>query len=586
MEKGWDKLSIFTYKAAGDPFIQSYLAGYMQGRLEAAEINIYFNVKNEANSYNNNNEYKEIFEFFDNVNTNLNKKLLCIKSYNSKYNSKSKNIEESELMKYNNLPRFLIAYSQIKGLLNGYTIEAIKKNYAKLEMKHLLLMQADGELSELKRAITYLNKKKKTRIGDKNYFKEAFGINTSNPKMFWEELLKSSRCSALVKIITDKNSNIKNMILGHTTWGERMELIRSFKMYNLELEDNDDFPKTNLLFPAYPGTLSSTDDFYITNNELAITETTLEILDINAYSHIKPVNLYFPNYIRVLTASRFAKTGKEWIELFSSYNSGTYSSQWLILDYKVFKNILGLKNNEVSINNEKHAGLLYMLEQQPKDMIYHDVSKYLICHGYMASYNRIFFDENKRNLKMNLIRSVYGNFLGNNTESSRGKQFKMLQNNVIDITSMFQIMRYNGYKLNKSVDDDSNNDPKTAISALYELQGLTGKNNSFVGGIDTKVTDYLSVQDLQIYGINGPTGYKLNKNLPNYKINSKLAKSLNIKEDVDYPCLKINPENMINNSTNDIYNIYFPEEGNLNLKVEKIKNAQENNIAINYDYEE
>ena len=75
------------------------------------------------------------------------------------------------------------------------------------------------------------------------------------------------------------------------------------------MENNGTFKKSEIIFSSYPGAISSTDDFYITHNNLLITETTLQVIDINLYhKHIKPVEEYIPNFMRVMAASRSAKT--------------------------------------------------------------------------------------------------------------------------------------------------------------------------------------------------------------------------------------------------------------------------------------
>ncbi len=78
--------------------------------------------------------------------------------------------------------------------------------------------------------------------------------------------------------------------------------------------------------------------------------------------------------MRVLSATRFAKTAKEWCKIFSEFNSGTYSSQWMILDYNQFKKIKG--------TNKSIKGLVYMLEQAPHKLVYHDISNYILNVKY------------------------------------------------------------------------------------------------------------------------------------------------------------------------------------------------------------
>jgi hypothetical protein len=124
-------------------------------------------------------------------------------------------------------------------------------------------------------------------------------------------------------------------------------------------------------FSSYPGCLSSTDDFYITNHKLMVTETTLEVIDINLYKSVKEEEKYIPNFMRVNSATFFSSTGEEWVDNFSFYNSGTYSSQWMVLDYKVFDQI---KKNKLQVKEN----LLWVLEQTPSKIISHDVSEHLL----------------------------------------------------------------------------------------------------------------------------------------------------------------------------------------------------------------
>ncbi len=103
-------------------------------------------------------------------------------------------------------------------------------------------------------------------------------------------------------------------------------------------------------------------------------ETTIEVIDIKEYKHVKPPEQYIPNFMRVLAATRFAKTSKEWISIFKSYSSGTYCSQWMLIDYNIFKKIKG--------TNKKPKDLLYVVEQTPKHLIYHDISSHLYKVNY------------------------------------------------------------------------------------------------------------------------------------------------------------------------------------------------------------
>jgi len=98
-------------------------------------------------------------------------------------------------------------------------------------------------------------------------------------------------------------------------------------------------------------------------------ETTIDVVDVNEFKYVKEADKYIPNFMRVLAATRFAKSSKEWINIFKTYNSGTYSSQWMIIDYNLFKKLKG--------TNKREKDLLYVVEQNPQHLIHHDISDYL-----------------------------------------------------------------------------------------------------------------------------------------------------------------------------------------------------------------
>jgi hypothetical protein len=56
--------------------------------------------------------------------------------------------------------------------------------------------------------------------------------------------------------------------------------------------------------------------------------------------------------------------------MFTKYNSGTYSSQWIVIDYNIFNKIKG--------TNTTFENLIYVVEQTPDKFISHDISNYLI----------------------------------------------------------------------------------------------------------------------------------------------------------------------------------------------------------------
>jgi hypothetical protein len=105
--------------------------------------------------------------------------------------------------------------------------------------------------------------------------------------------------------------------VAHATW-------RSFKLMN-RVYKYMLVGGLRLAFSSQPGFLSSKDDFYISGSQLAVFETTNEIFNTTLYNLLTPQSLLC--WIRSLVASRLAKSGAQWVDLFSLYNSGTYNNQ-------------------------------------------------------------------------------------------------------------------------------------------------------------------------------------------------------------------------------------------------------------------
>ena len=154
----------------------------------------------------------------------------------------------------------------------------------------------------------------------------------------------------------------------------------------------------------------------MTNNKLLITETTLEVVDIKQYDNVKKEEYYIPNFLRVMAATRVSQSAEEWINNFKQYNSGTYSSQWMIVDYNIFNKIKGSQ-----VRQDK---LIYILEQTPNRIISYDISQQFYDQGYFASFNRAFFQETKLDLNQALITSLYGNIF-DYEEANRKKIFNV-----------------------------------------------------------------------------------------------------------------------------------------------------------------
>lgn len=224
-QKGWNKLSINTYSIANS-YEQAFFAGYLEGRISATEIyNFFYNLrKNMGKHYRT--RFNELLKFFDDVARNFD-----IRIINSIDGFDDMTDEDK-----NYWSKIILGYAQIEGLMRGYNyaIEKVgKQDKMYISLSEFFMIQADAEIHELMRAIKAkkLLKRNNIKIGDKKYFEIAFGIKTKDPIKFWKELMKTSRCSAFIKIVKDENNNWKDLLAGHTTWSDYSELLRIYKQY-------------------------------------------------------------------------------------------------------------------------------------------------------------------------------------------------------------------------------------------------------------------------------------------------------------------------------------------------------------------
>jgi len=182
---------------------------------------------------------------------------------------------------------------------------------------------------------------------------------------------KSGRCTSVVRL-ADGNSEL---YFGHTTNEMYSEMNRMWKVYDFPLQG---VVATKISFSSYPGCISSTDDYYLMDSGLAVTETSLDIPLKQNY----PSSQSIPDFIRIMVANRLSSSPEDWVQSMIDSATGTYSSQWMVLDYKKFVP-----------HKELPDGAFYVFEQAPSATHYEDMSGHLRKTRYWASFNRAFFDD-------------------------------------------------------------------------------------------------------------------------------------------------------------------------------------------------
>merc|ERR1740121_10208 len=240
----------------------------------------------------------------------------------------------------------------------------------------------------------------------------------------------------------------------------------------------------HIALSSYPGVLSSTDDFYTTDSGLAITETSLIVLDPLRWDHIMETPSV-PNFMHILAVTRLASSGPHWVQLYASANTGTYTSQWMIVDY-----------NQFEVGTPIPDNAFWVMEVVPGAMHAEDMSNYLRIHGYWPSFNRPFFGSVRSACGYDKAMQNYG-ALYSWTDNPRAKIFAAHAPEVNALSEMRQLMAQN-----KHTYQSGPGSPGHEISARMDLSSEVMAPN---GGIDAKIVNFCLMKALDVQAISGPS---------------------------------------------------------------------------------
>ena len=451
--KGWDFLTISSYEGKDDKYSdeeKNYAMGYLEGVLTYKRIYpAYYNLNNYKYYKSKGLMPNSTYEFFQ-------KNIQFMRNMTSIYKDTNPYWHE-----VNNL------YMQMRGLHEGYNSMAPPSE--KIDLIHFQTLVSLGDVDEI------------------GYWKEENRPDFS--KMTTDELIEylglHSHCSAMMKVADD----FSDVWFGHNTWTGYNKLIRIYKEYRYI--PNSDFPIKSqaVTMSSYPGAVNSQDDFYITDANLYVTETTNSVLNLTLFDLLSPDTLMC--WMRTMVANRLADNGYSWIEIFSKYNSGTYNNQFQILDLK----LIDTSNKKIS------PGALYIVEQLPGSCDFEDVTE-ILKKGYWPSYNTPYImsvreksgviDEIKKDPSLAVSEDYDTCF--------RAKIFRREQNKVKDIESYKNMIRFNDY-LN---DEFSEGKASYSIASRYDLN----ENPKCFGATDAK---FASINEIKNSGkkivhiISGPT---------------------------------------------------------------------------------
>ena len=463
--KGWDFLTISSYSLNDNKYSdekKAYAMGYVEGVINNERIyQIYRNLKYYS-FYNDDNKMPNNLKIY------LEKNLEYMKQ-------KSKENKDKDVY----WEHVYYIYQQLLGLYDGYNTAC--EDNKKIGFIEFQLVVSNADMED---AINYLDKSRRPNF--KNMTNEEIQLYTD----------LHNHCSAMVKVSND----FSDIWFGHNTWTSYGLMIRTFKEYRFVTNSHKEKSKV-VVFSSYPGSLSSIDDFYYTDSNLVVMETTNSNLNDTLYDLLNPNTLF--TWVRVILANRLATSGEDWINIFKRENSGTYNNQFQVLDLKQIE----LNKKELSIKDKA----LMIIEQLPQFTESGDVTHFL-RKGYWPSYNIPHFKSIYE--KSGFIETIkekpdlYDSY--DYSGSNRPKIFRREQTNVNSLEDFKKIMRYNHYK----EDPSSKKNAAWTIASRYDLntQGI-GRNLCY-GAIDVK---FISVKELIegkniIHIISGPS----NDNLPTF----------------------------------------------------------------------
>eukprot|EP00933_Yihiella_yeosuensis_P071557 TRINITY_DN79766_c0_g1_i1.p1 TRINITY_DN79766_c0_g1~~TRINITY_DN79766_c0_g1_i1.p1 ORF type:complete len:656 (+),score=180.85 TRINITY_DN79766_c0_g1_i1:128-2095(+) len=489
-KNGWGHFSVSaTDSAKVSRELRMYSAGFLEGILTAGQmkdfqINTLAGMKDSESQHHAMGGVKEMFS--NQVKNVLNK--------TSKANLAKLSAEDRQWYEQ---ARF--ALLQAWGTLDGYNHEVDHVKGKKMAMVDLLVMNSDGETPELEEAFDYGEvalRESKQEGGDgvsliekKSITKRLRGkkpqvkMTPEQVQKYWRHIKESGgRCSALVRLTKDK----KDLLVGHSTFSDYSEMNRIFKYYDLPLGDG---VARKMGFSSYPGVAGSTDDYYLMDSGLVVTETTISLLSDEPYDGLKDTDSHLPDFLRIMLANRLAKTGKDWVSLMSKSATGTYSSQWMVVDYNKFKPGQTVQNDT-----------LLVLEQIPGISHAEDESHRLESTGYWGSENRAVFKDVRDKSGSTDKEDLYGSTFSAD-KNPRAKIFAASADKVQSLAEMRSEMRRNKWPYETSL-AETENTPDHAIAARGDLRKDSPSAN---GAVDAKVTNSCLVKLLQCEAISGPS---------------------------------------------------------------------------------
>jgi len=504
---GWDtvKVSIPDWQESEVPEpTKMYAAGLVEGFLSAEKIAQFYH--NRHGELDNNEAKNNIHEAFRAQHDNIisHPHLKCVDT----------TLDDPECASgYWRQQGLLLA--QLQGVTDGYNAALTNGNRSSLlqvgkplQLWDIYVINIDGQIPELEQAFS--NSAVHSRERSASLVATDTVIDRKNfrgPTTQGKRLV--GRCSALVRFTGD------DIFVGHTTWEDYEEMLRIYKFYDFPLKG---VASRKISFSSYPAAISSTDDYYVTDAGLAVTETTTNVL--GSFNGIHPEK-HVPDFMHIMAATRLAKSGSHWVQLFSDTNfgagvSGTYNSQWMVVDYNRLSSAKSFLAAASKAHGSLAPGTLHVLETYPGGFVAKDESQTLASRGYWSSFNVPVYADSRQHLGWSEEQAVFVE-IGADAEGMgsseatlevdedsyakawRSHLFRALAPTVSSLADMRNVMQRS--KPVETINGADQNIPASNfISSRYDLV-----SRQLVGGTDSKVVNSCLVKRMQVEAISGPS---------------------------------------------------------------------------------
>jgi len=383
--------------------------------------------------------------------------------------------------------------AQFKGLIDGYMQRAKRDNIPQaLDEVDLFLLNSVGDLESL------------------NSIEKGPAVDISMPD---SDLGRYLDCSGYVGPIQKGSESYKASAQGgdiavlHSTWRSYYAMMRVAAVWDFPFA-----PAKVVAASSSPGFLHSKDDFYVSGGEgrLVVFETTNAVFNKTLAAQVSPHTLL--TWQRAAAAMMVATSGEHWTGVFSLLNSGTYNSQWVVVDGKLVAQAQAeaeskqvLASEQASTANSLPAALpdntLWVLEQIPTYVWRADMTSKMASMGYWPSYN-IPYNEKVYVMSGYPAQAAKNPGYGYNT-TGRSRIFARNSSTATTMDDVMRLARYNDYES----DPLSGGDPVLgAVAARGDLQA--GSKATPFGAVDSKTVsagDLGATGNAELHFISGPT---------------------------------------------------------------------------------